>query len=110
MSKKWLTLTVALVAFALILAACGGSDEPEVVEVTRVVTETVTEVVEVEGEPQVVEVEVTRVVVEEVEAEPVEEAPAEGELATAYRIGIHEDPVSLNYWNSYGPGNSVWTN
>lgn len=26
-----------------------------------------------------------------------------------YRIGIFEDPVSLNYWNYLGPGSSVWT-
>lgn len=42
----------------LILAACAA--QPQTVEVTRVVTETITEVVEMEGE--VVEVEVTRVV------------------------------------------------
>lgn len=64
---------------AAILVACTGG---EVVEVTRVVTET--EVVEVEGEP--VEVEVTRVVTETVTetvvatAEPVEE-PEEPEVS-----------------------------
>jgi len=26
-----------------------------------------------------------------------------------YRIGIYEEPVSLNYWNYLGPGSSVWT-
>ncbi len=108
MSKKWLTLTVVLVAFAFILAACQTAD-PEIVEVTRVVTETITEVVEVEGEPQVVEVEVTRIVIEEVEAEPGEEVAEAGAPAAAYRVGIFEDPVSLNRWNSFGPGNSVWT-
>jgi ABC-type transport system substrate-binding protein len=109
MSKKWLTLTVVLVAFAFILAACGGDAEPEVVEVTRIVTETVTEVVEVEGEPQVVEVEVTRVVVEEVEVEPEEEMVEAGAPSDVYRIALFEDPVSLNYWNYFGPGSSVWT-
>ncbi len=108
MSKKWLTLTVVLLAFAFILAACQTAD-PEIVEVTRVVTETITEVVEVEGEPQVVEVEVTRIVIEEVEAEPAEEVAEAGAPAAAYRIGIFEDPVSLNYWNYLGPGSSVWT-
>jgi ABC-type transport system substrate-binding protein len=25
-----------------------------------------------------------------------------------YRIGIYEEPISLNYWNYLGPGSSVW--
>ena len=27
----------------------------------------------------------------------------------AYRIGIFEEPTTLNYWNYLGPGTSVWT-
>jgi peptide/nickel transport system substrate-binding protein len=27
----------------------------------------------------------------------------------AYRIGIFEEPATLNYWNFLGPGGSVWT-
>ena len=75
--KKRTLFPMILVLFSLFLAACGGS-EPQVVEVTRVVTETetVTEVQEVEvtrvvdGESVTVveEIEVTRVI--EVEAEP----------------------------------------
>lgn len=59
-----------LLLLQLVLAACGGetSDVPRIVEVTRVVTETV----EVEGEV----VEVTRIVSEE----PVEEPAAEEEV------------------------------
>ena len=76
MFKKILPLIVALLALPLALAACS---EPQVMEVTRVIqetiTETITEEVVVDGETQIVEVEVTRVV--EVEAEaPTPEAPA----------------------------------
>jgi peptide/nickel transport system substrate-binding protein len=56
MKKNHFVIFVFLLA--AILAACAG--EAEVVEVTRIVTET--EIVEVEGEPQVVEV--TRVITE----------------------------------------------
>jgi len=65
--KRFALLIGALTLGAFTLAAC----QPQVVEVevTRVVTETVTEVVE--GET--VQVEVTRVVVEEVVVEPEEE-------------------------------------
>ena len=28
---------------------------------------------------------------------------------TDYKVGMFEDPVSLNYWNYLGPGSSVWT-
>lgn len=78
MSKKTWALIALLVLVGGILAACGGQT---VVEVTRVITET--EVVE--GEPEVVEVEVTSAPVEvevtrvvEVEAEDPEEASRTG--------------------------------
>jgi ABC-type transport system substrate-binding protein len=108
-------MVVVLLAFSVILVACQG--EPEVVEVTRVITETITEIVEQEGETVEVEVEVTRVVTEEVvvevevPAEVVEEeAPAAGQCCDeTFTIGIFEDPLTLNYWNSNGPSNSVWT-
>lgn len=70
MKRYWFVFAVILV---LILSACAPA-EPEVVEVTRVVTqtETVTEQVEVtrivEGEVQTEQVEVTRIV--EVQSEP----------------------------------------
>ncbi len=72
MNKKWTVLTILVLALALVLVACQA--EPEMVEVTRVVTETVTEVVETEGQTETVEVEVTRVVTE-VETQIVEVAP-----------------------------------
>jgi peptide/nickel transport system substrate-binding protein len=64
--KRWLLL--AIFVFVLVLAAC--QPEAAVVEVTRVVENTVVEtrVVEVEGGTEIVEV--TRVVTEEVAVEP----------------------------------------
>lgn len=61
----------------LLLAACQSEPQVEVVEVTRVVTETVVETVTVEGEV----VEVTRVVVETAVVEPEFESPVEEETA-----------------------------
>jgi branched-chain amino acid transport system substrate-binding protein len=76
MSKRLLLSLIVLVVLSLALASCGGQ---QVVEVTRVVTETQTEEVEVtrivtetETETVTEEVEVTRVVeVEAEEAEPI---------------------------------------
>jgi peptide/nickel transport system substrate-binding protein len=75
MFRKWSLLLTALLALAFAMASCTA--EPQIVEVTRVVTETVTEVVEVEGEPGTtteVVVEVTReveVIVTEIVTETV---------------------------------------
>lgn len=78
MKKRWLSFIVLLLVVGAILVACTA--EPETVEVTRVVTETVVqegetmEVTRVITETEVEQVEVTRVVTEEVivevEAEP----------------------------------------
>ena len=68
---KTLKVTSVLLVLAALLAACGGA--PSVVEVTRVVTEKQTVVVE--GTPQVKEVQVTKEVVKEVEVTPVPVAP-----------------------------------
>lgn len=70
-SAPWLGILFILV----LLAACTPKTEPEIVEVTRVVTETVT----VEGES----VEVTRVVTETVVVETAPEEEAEGEPPSA---------------------------
>ena len=76
MNKNMFRLIVALLAIMVLAVACGQAAEPEVVEVTRVVTEMqeveVTRVVDGETETIIEEIEVTRVV--EVEPE-VEEAP-----------------------------------
>lgn len=94
---KRITLYIVLVlAIVALLAAC--DTEPEVVEVTRVVTETEVvegEVVEVtrivEGETVVEEVEVTRVVVEEVVVEP-EAEPVDRTGGWLDTIVIVEEP------------------
>ena len=77
MFKKWSLVLAALLAFAFAMASCTA--EPQIVEVTRVVTETVTEVVEVpgEGSQTVVEVEVTREVIVTEEVVVVEEVIVE---------------------------------
>ena len=70
--KQKLGLIIIFAVVVALLAACGGQAEPEVVEVTRVVTETeqieVTRVVEGEVVTEIQEVEVTRVVEGEGEA------------------------------------------
>lgn len=115
MSKKWFMFAAVVVALTFVLAACQQA-EPQVVEVTRVVTETVVETVEVEGEQVEVTRVVTETVVETVEVEvPVEaeggddSGAASGECCDNYTIGIFEDPLTTNYWSYLGPDNSVWT-
>jgi ABC-type transport system substrate-binding protein len=89
-SKKWMFLLALLTVAGLLLAAC----TPDTVVETVVVT--------VEGETVVV------TATPSAEEEEEEEA-AGGECCDVYRIGMYEDPVSLNYWNYLGPGSSVWT-
>ncbi|MFZ1399149.1 MAG: hypothetical protein WAS33_19740, partial [Candidatus Promineifilaceae bacterium] len=67
--KKTLSLILLLFVAGMVAVACSGP--AEVVEVTRVVTET--EVVEVPGETEETVVEVTRVVTETVTETVVEE-------------------------------------
>jgi ABC-type transport system substrate-binding protein len=88
-NNKWLLALGLLAALVLVLAACQPA-EPEVIR------ETVEVVVEVTPEGGM-------------EEEPMEEPAAEGECCEVYRVGIYEDPVTLNYWNYLGPGSSVWT-
>lgn len=92
MSKKWFTILATLVAFSFVLAAC-QSAEPTVVEVTRVVTETVVETVEVEGGTEEVQVEVTRVVVETVVVEPTA-APVEAQPKDLV-VCMAQEPTTL---------------
>jgi peptide/nickel transport system substrate-binding protein len=67
--KRTLLVCVSLVTLLALLAACGATPEPQVVE--KVVTQVVKETVMVAGTSQVVEKEVTKVVKEEVEVEKV---------------------------------------
>jgi len=68
---KRLGLLIVLVMLASMLAACGATPEPQVIEkvVTQVVEKTVVETVIVEGTPEIVEKVVTEVVEVEVEVE-----------------------------------------
>ncbi len=82
---KHKSLLINLILIAFMLAACGGSSESEVVEkeVTRVVketvVETVVETVMIEGTPQTLEQQVTKVV----EVEKIVTATPEAELEPA---------------------------
>jgi peptide/nickel transport system substrate-binding protein len=58
-NKKWASLIAVVIVFSMVLTTCGPTPEPEVI------IETVKETVIVEGTPQVVEKEVTKVVTEE---------------------------------------------
>jgi peptide/nickel transport system substrate-binding protein len=98
--KRFLPVVAFLAGMLLLLAAC----QPQTVEVTRVVTETVTEQIEVtrivEGEVQTETIEVTRIV--EVAGEP-EPAPE----TTQLRIAIVGDESTLTPY-TYVTGYPGW--
>lgn len=108
---KKLTFVSLFLILVLLLAACGSTEEPAPVEVTRVVTETVTEEVEV---TRVVEGEtIVETVIEEVEVTRIVEAPAEveepaAEMSERAKTVIFDidggrvtDP---ELWNTFVPG------
>lgn len=105
--KKNLVFLVVALAGVLVFAAC----QPQTVEVTRVVTETTVEEVEVtrivEGESVTETIEVTRVVEVEVPAE--EEAPVAESMMTAdtLRMSITDDESTLNPY-TYVTGYPGW--
>jgi peptide/nickel transport system substrate-binding protein len=83
-NKKLAILTLIVMIAPMVLAACGPTPEPQVIEkiVTEVVEKVVTEVVEVQGTPEVVEKVVTEVVeVEKVVTATPEPAETEPPLA-----------------------------
>jgi ABC-type transport system substrate-binding protein len=84
-----------LVAVALLFAGCSPPDPETIIQ---------TVIVEKEGETVVETIVVT---INPTET-PIEEDEEEI-CCDPFRIGIYEAPVSLNYWNYLGPGNSVWT-
>ena len=106
MKKHFIWFLVAL-AGVLVLSAC----QPQSVEVTRVITETVLEEVEVtrmvEGESVTETIEVTRVVEVEVPAE--EEAPEEESMMTAesLRMSITDDESTITPY-TYVTGYPGW--
>lgn len=91
---KKVGLIISLVLIALAIVSC-TAPEPEVVEVEKVVTqiveEKVVETVIVEGTPQIVEKEVTKIV--EVTPEP---APEKSKKGGTLVLSIGGDPSSLN--------------
>jgi peptide/nickel transport system substrate-binding protein len=99
-----LALTVTLALIALGLSSC-AAPEAEVVEkvVTQVVVETVIETVIVEGTPEVVEKEVTRVVeVEEVvTATPEPAEPVTLRVGTTYLMDGNNLGVETSAWGIY---------
>jgi len=105
--KKNLVFLVVALAGVFVFAAC----QPQTVEVTRVVTETTVEEVEVtrivEGESVTETIEVTRVVEVEVPAE--EEAPVAESMMTAdtLRMSITDDESTLNPY-TYVTGYPGW--
>ena len=112
-SKKFSLAVAVLFVTSLILSAC-ATPTPEVIEkvvtkevekvVTQVVKETVKETVIVEGTPQIVEREVTKIVEVEVEVEK-EPEPSGGDLVIAMDgssepalLDGHIDPYAVTYW------------
>jgi ABC-type transport system substrate-binding protein len=85
--SKWLVVVGLIVALTMILTACKAET---IIETREVI---VKETVIVPGE------------VPDVEPPP----DAGGECCDVYRIALFEDPVTLNHWNYFGPGSSVWT-
>jgi ABC-type transport system substrate-binding protein len=106
-SKKLAILVILMMIAPVVLAACGPTPEPEVVIQVETVVVEQTKIVEKEGET-ITEVET---VVVEVTAPPPEPTPEPelGDLVGPYRIALFEDPATVNFWNYYGPGSSVWS-
>ena len=101
---KRVGLFVVLVTILSLLAGCGATPTPEVIEkvvekeVTRVVEETIVETVVVEGTPEVVEKVVTKTVQEVVTATPAPEESADtsksGGILNRQMMGITQfDPI-----------------
>ena len=113
---KRVGLFIVMVTILSLLAACGATPEPEVVEkvvekeVTRVVEETIVETVIVEGTPEVVEKVVTKTVQEVVTATPAPEEPADtskyGGILNRQMMGITQfDPIYIEDSTFYAASN-----
>ncbi|NLF13155.1 MAG: hypothetical protein GX597_15325, partial [Anaerolineaceae bacterium] len=93
--KKILLLSSLLIVISLVLAACGATSEPQVIEKTVVETviveQTVKETVIVEGTPQIVEKVVTEVVESVVTA-----TPAPSEEPKILRVRLYGDIQNLD--------------
>ena len=89
MQRKISFLIGFVIILSLLLVAC----QSEPVEIITTV------IVEKEAEPIIETVVVT--------VEVGEDRPMAEECCATYRIGLYEEPVSLNYWHYFGLG-SVW--
>ncbi|MGD8753892.1 MAG: ABC transporter substrate-binding protein, partial [Anaerolineales bacterium] len=89
-SKTSVWLFVSLLIISSILAACGSADDS-------------TSGTKDEG------VAMTEAVVNGDSQGPAGEGARGGECCDVYRIGVFEDPLSLNYWAYLGPDSSQWT-
>jgi peptide/nickel transport system substrate-binding protein len=91
---KRLFLLLSLMVIASLVASCGPTPEPQVIEkiVTEVVEKTVVETVVVEGTPEVVE----KVVTEVVEVESVVTATPEPRGGDTLGMRLGEDPETLD--------------
>ena len=85
-SRSW-RLILLFSIFALVVVACGDTEEAEVVEET------------------------TEAPVEETAAEPEAEVEDEAPAAPAgvYKMAIYSDPQTNNYWTYLDTENDVWT-
>jgi peptide/nickel transport system substrate-binding protein len=92
-TKKRLLTAVSLLLVLAVLAACGPTPEPQVVE--KEVTTVVRETVMVAGTPEVVEKEVTKVVTEEVEVEKVV-TPTAPPARDVIIVALAQAPTSLD--------------
>lgn len=95
-NKAHLIPLILLITIGWVISACQPLEPETIIK---------TVIVEKEGETVVETVVVTVEPIEQVEETPeVEEVCCDN-----FRIGIYEEPVSLNYWNYLGPGSSVWS-
>jgi peptide/nickel transport system substrate-binding protein len=89
--RRTLLACVSLVTLVALLAACGPTPEPEVVE--KVITQVVKETVIVAGTPELVEKEVTKVVQETVEKVVTPTSPPQRDVII---VALAAAPVSLD--------------
>jgi peptide/nickel transport system substrate-binding protein len=91
-NRKLAILVVLVMIAPMVLAACGPTPEPQIVEVEKVVTQVIQETVIVAGTPEVVEREVTAVVQETVVVEVEKEVTAVPETVSYDQA---PDPTNL---------------
>jgi peptide/nickel transport system substrate-binding protein len=95
---KRLNLLLSLLVIASVLAACGPTPEPQVVEieVTKVITEKIVETVIVQGTSQTVEKEVTSVVEVEKVVTATPEPEKEPAVGGTMVVAMTQEPDSLD--------------